>query len=100
MAEYIEREDLIRRFELSIKSWGRDCNSNAPIKARTYEEAVDRIKKLPTADVVEVKHGKWVDKEYFGIEVPVCSICEYESSNYEHHSFCPNCGAKMDLEEE
>ena len=48
------------------------------------------------ADVV--RHGYWVDKEYFGIEVPVCSVCEYESSHYEYHAYCPNCGAKMDAE--
>lgn len=50
----------------------------------------------PTADVEEVRHGEWIDKEYFGVEVPVCSVCESESTHYEYHSFCPNCGAKMD----
>ena len=43
-----------------------------------------------------VRHGCWIDKEYFGIEVPVCSVCEYESSHYEYYAYCPNCGAKME----
>jgi hypothetical protein len=39
--------------------------------------------------------GEWIDMKIFGIEVPVCSVCEAESSYYEHYAFCPNCGAKM-----
>ena len=54
MAEYIEREDLIRRLELSIKSWSRDCNSNAPVMVRTYEDVLHKVKNLPSADVVKV----------------------------------------------
>ena len=69
MAEYIEREDLIRRLELRIKSWSRDCNSNAPVMVRAYEDILHQVKNLPTADVVEVvrckdcKHyEKWNDR--------------------------------------
>ena len=58
MAEHIEREDLIRRLELSIKSWGRDCNSNAPVMVRAYEDILHKVKNLPTADVVEVVRCK------------------------------------------
>ena len=58
MAEYIKREDLIRRFELSIKSWSSDCNSNAPVMVRAYKEVVHRIENIPAADVVEVVRCK------------------------------------------
>ena len=56
----------------------------------------------PTADVVEVKHGKWVINRY-----PVskkedynCSICSFASNNIDilACNYCPNCGAKMDIE--
>ena len=64
------------------------------------EDIRDFIRKIPTADVQEVRHGKWVIK---GL-TPYCSVChrpsEYECDGV--HSkplFCPHCGAKMDLEE-
>ena len=53
--------------------------------------------KQPTADVQEVRHGKWIVNDL----TPYCSVC-YRPSEYECdgvHSkplFCPNCGAKMD----
>lgn len=78
------------------------------------------LDETPTADVQEVKHGKWLTEEYMygrdGMEdswverlaedgdCAYCSECrknagldggeEYVLSNY-----CPNCGAKMDLED-
>lgn len=52
----------------------------------------------PTADVEEVKHGKWVfnrgqapdEKVYF------CSLCANGESDYGNDNYCPYCGAKMD----
>ena len=49
------------------------------------------IDELPTYDVQEVKHGRWVKgKEWFE-----CSVCGYEQGSAHWH-YCPNCGAKMD----
>ena len=54
------------------------------------------INEVPTADVVEVRHGYWGTDKY-GLERSICSICgavyEGDGGNY-----CPNCGAKMDGE--
>lgn len=52
MARYIDADKLIKSFELSIMSWGRDCNSSAPIMMRAYQDALYRVKNVPTADVV------------------------------------------------
>ena len=51
MARYIDADDLLKTLELSIKSWSRDCNSNAPKMVLAYKDVVERIKLLPTADV-------------------------------------------------
>ena len=61
---------------------------------------------IPTADVVEVKHGEWlpivIQDNY--LEPPYCdsckcSVCEYEIDVSETvYNYCPNCGAKMDGE--
>ena len=56
------------------------------------------MSKIPTADVVEVKHGEWVfnrhqapnEKTYY------CSLCAEGESDYGRDNYCPNCGAKMD----
>ena len=49
----------------------------------------------PTADVVEVKHGKWEKKwhSYFKQELPCCSVCGHFSAM--RWKYCPECGADM-----
>ena len=58
------------------------------------------IKRIPTADVVEVRHGYWrynrhqapTEKSYF------CSLCAEGESDYGKDKYCNCCGAKMDGE--
>lgn len=60
----------------------------------------------PTADVVEVKKGKWIDaKPMSGRVGKVCSACgneAYWDSDYGQQLFdwCPYCGADMRKETE
>lgn len=64
-----------------------------------------RIKELPSADVTEVKHGKWeniplnMDPNYFAYKFNLrkkCSICGYAMpKEWPNFNICPNCGAKM-----
>ena len=48
---------------------------------------------VPSADVAEVRHGKWLWDGYVYDEPYVCNCCstrmDYESN------FCPDCGAYM-----
>ena len=44
----------------------------------------------------DTKHGKWV---FGGDGCVICSVCDEEVPNYIHRNYCPNCGAKMDLED-
>ena len=62
------------------------------------EEAIACLKCVPTADVQEVKHAKWLLYR-FGLEVVTCSICGAVYEGGDSFRFCPKCGAKMDLEE-
>lgn len=82
MVEYIEREALIK----FVKQNTPDINGETTI------ECVERaIRAMPAADVVEVRHGKWIeDYEFFK-----CSECGY-LADYRLSNFCPDCGAKMD----
>ena len=72
------------------------------LRGEIVERSVDvgAIEALPSADVVQVVHGKWIDEdpafaEYFAN----CSVCGYEIDIHNergYFNFCPNCGAKMD----
>lgn len=63
------------------------------------------IDELPRVDAVEVVHGRWVthkehDPDWWGCTAVhfCCSNCMRES-NSRAYNYCPNCGAKMDLED-
>lgn len=56
------------------------------------------LEATPAADVVEVRHGKWVYNrgQSFGEPLYFCSLCIDGGSNNGRDNYCPNCGAKMD----
>lgn len=63
---------------------------------------LDQIDQQPDVDAVKVMHGRWMQ----GYPMS-CSVCggaaatDYEDANrYDAwlSQYCPNCGAKMDLE--
>ena len=60
----------------------------------------DKINKLPAVDAEPVKHGRWKETKN-GFR---CSQCKREPGLHPTRrgaflsKFCPNCGAKMDLE--
>lgn len=67
-----------------------------------HHHFIHMIYHAPAADVVPVVHGRWIverEKDTFGYIVHLkCSICEKRNSN--GTLYCPNCGARMDLESE
>ena len=55
--------------------------------------ANDRLRDIPAADVVEVKHGHWIEEDGYQI----CSECGEEHHWIDYRaSYCDVCGAKMD----
>ena len=61
------------------------------------------LRNLPSAAVQPVRHGHWIEHicELFPAEGTVeCSEChEHESIFLVNDKYCPNCGAKMDGEQ-
>lgn len=80
MAEYIEREALLRDIERYNVSDG------------AFQHWVEI---QPAADVAPVRHGRW-EVGYFHDRV--CSCCLHPDNDFDDyaHNFCPHCGAKMD----
>ena len=61
--------------------------------------AASEVKRAPTVDAVEVVHGRWeryIDEEE-DVHYYTCSACNYMA--IPRYKYCPNCGAKMDGDE-
>lgn len=92
MPEYIEREELLEHLNMLGSMIG--LYKIFPIQKLVLYE--------PAADVAPVVHARWEKATTeFGITTKVrCSHCKSkEDLGFEDRPFCPNCGAKMDLEE-
>lgn len=60
------------------------------VSAEAFNVLIDNA---PTADVVEVKHGKNISDSGF-----LCSVCSFGDFGGFHGyepNYCPNCGADM-----
>ena len=97
MSEYIERGALLGKDGLFAQ---RGCTGECKHCGLWSKEGCKVIIEAPTADVVEVKHGRWINRRFGSADV-ICSECRTletnRDSNYKSR-FCPNCGAKMDGE--
>lgn len=96
MAEYIEREALLTKMKKLFSKEELKVNTSNDI-ARA---AILLVEYEPTADVAEVRHGKWIDKVHKGFSVfsGKCSECKKYSGLWvvnEPYRFCPYCGARM-----
>ncbi len=67
----------------------------------TLESIVDKV---PTADVVEMKHAEWIynPETVYLKSGYTCSACKHPMWHShdvpQAFKYCPNCGAKMDGE--
>ena len=85
--------DLIDR-QVAIAQFYKHPNVNW-----TTLDVMNELKSLTTADVVEVKHGKWVKMWHscFKQELPCCSVCgNFLAMRW---NYCPNCGSRNEVEE-
>lgn len=99
MAEYIDKEKMLKYLEEN------NTDDEWIVGQYNADWIYSFIESQPTADVVEVKHGEWIEDpecKYGGDYI--CSIC----GNYANESsgglndiltnYSSNCGANMDAE--
>lgn len=64
------------------------------------DELISVIAKYPTADVAEVRHGRWEETTTLNLwECSVCGQMIYSETVLDRktfHKWCGKCGAKMD----
>lgn len=104
MSDYISREAAIEDFE--------QCNQKN--STWTPQRVKTLLMRIPSADAVPVRNGKWEGyshSRYCGIDAdgePVyrdgvvyyCSNPKCRRKTVIKENYCPNCGAKMELEDE
>lgn len=81
-----------------VETWDCTCSDYGRQKVM----AVDDLSYLPTVDAVPVKHGEWLIRHVGHGHYWECSVCHKNPCIYvtEHTNFCPNCGAKMEDNDE
>ena len=95
MKEYIEREAVLER--LAKVDMDTYYGFTAAVQFGV-NHAIQCIKEAPAADVVEVRHGRW--KNGGNGLYDTCSACEKEIYLAIPMNYCPNCGARMNKEDE
>ena len=95
MSRYIDAEALLA----TIRPITEEDYRSATLIAIAKELYINAIKKAPTADVVEVRHGEWEICGAFD-DFLKCSLCHnsYPWMTASYYNYCPECGAKMDGE--
>lgn len=114
MARYKDIDTIIEQMNGSTaETWGKGLGRSWwSHSVMLKDNIVQLMKDAPEADVVEVRHGRWIkhkpDSEYIkglhqlGIAKGMgensiywtCSECEHWGVL--HYKYCPNCGARMD----
>lgn len=102
MAKYLNRDDVlnvidyIRTKYISVYNRRDKCSQFWADTIRYFEK---RINKLGDCDVAPVRHGHWINENFY----TRCSVCGnmaiYDKYGQEVESdYCPRCGAKMHSE--
>lgn len=107
MDDYISREALKEAFDNADADVSENYGDGACDWGFGMQNIREVIDSVPAADVEPVRHGAWerTDDDWNSLSTFQCSVCgeewcfeideDLQQLNY---NYCPNCGAKMDLE--
>ncbi len=103
MTKYIDADKLLKL----LNAWKYPVNKTTR-REITYNASISDacrcVNAMPAADVVEVRHGRWLKERVLSTGsgsygVYQCSICGamFHDIGY-GYNYCPNCGSRMDLD--
>lgn len=94
MREYLDKQKLL----MALNDKYHDMSAMPTSYYAGFQYAIKMIERLHVSEeVAPVVHGKWIHLS--GCDV--CSVCNYKTGKHEvGRNFCPDCGAKLDLEED
>ncbi len=95
MPRYIDADELW--LQLDKRKLFEQGRNHAYYKG--LRDATKDLEDTPTADVVERKKGKWIDRSAYC----VCNLCGHTEQQFNgveliprHTPFCATCGAEME----
>ena len=97
MKEYKDSEEVKRQLRIWIQEAEEDMAHDT---ADCFRDCIDLLDDVPAADVVEVRHGRWL-LERTPDGKPYCFHCSVCDDDFHHigimtvYDYCPNCGAYM-----
>ncbi len=99
MPRYIDADEVFKQAVKFRETYDGFC---------ALQKTINLLKTAPTADVAEVRHGKWLvvdDDLWAGGGRYECSACKFGFSFggfFEMNTlpYCPHCGAKMEVPDE
>lgn len=98
MSDYIEREVAVKIAE----KYGLINGSALGRHSGVADCIASKITSIPVADVAPVVHGQWkqdADGDWYCTNCgEVVAICDSGKNRTYRKLYCPNCGAKMDLD--
>lgn len=108
MKEYIEKAALKERFQKRLIWLKKDVHDEySKGLYHGCETDMGLIDEILAADVVEVRHGRWLTTDAYPHHL-YCSVCYKtyaKNAKWVNEldlptNYCPNCGARMDKEDE
>lgn len=108
MREYITKAKVIEAIEKAVAPEITTIGDYETIGVFTRESIEQIVSNLHAADVAEVRHGRWdASDRYKFLDGSTCIRCtecgaalHLEEYQKYHWHYCPNCGARMDKEDE
>lgn len=101
MAEYIERKKLEEAFDNADPDVCESDMDGHSDWGFGRENVRDVIRGVPAADVAPVVHGRWIEDHDY-LKCAKCGVMvkwDFTFFDIGNWNYCPNCGAKMDIED-
>lgn len=122
--KYVDMDEILERLADMRGDLSEEPQYDEGVEDCLYEIEAMIQYNLPSVDVEEVRHGKWIiknnephwqDKDHYSLFI-TCSECglthflgttryaneyneqKFKDNNYDEYLFCRKCGAKMDKE--